>query len=368
MAVVFASSRIQSEMEPFIKDPELVAKMIPMGDPTEIREVLEDPDLMTKISDIARINHHLHKNYLLFPVMKALLRLHRVQYRVKDSGQNSARMDHLSQQVGQILELASGSDFETIIIPSEASAEHPGVQLMHGTVHSATPSSLTTPTVVLGTVETEELGEDDDGSLGLPSLGVTPADLASALAGIGTEQSDSQHSSMSVEMSSQPPLSLPIYSPNISGTSAPASLQESELLSVPPPPTVNRSLSDSGRGNTGTGHDTSGPTSSSSPSSISQMDLQQALSQVLNTVQHHQQAGPVSTSHQSPSQHRPPRHRHSGHQSRRETALRERYTAHLEQLHAMGITYSDSECLHALDAAEGDLQTALEILMGDPNH
>ena len=40
----------------------------------------------------------------------------------------------------------------------------------------------------------------------------------------------------------------------------------------------------------------------------------------------------------------------------------------LEQLHAMGITYSDSECLHALDAAEGDLQTALEILMGDPNH
>ena len=57
---------------------------------------------------------HLHKNYLLFPVMKALLRLHRVQYRVKDSGQNSARMDHLSQQVGQILELASGSDFETV--------------------------------------------------------------------------------------------------------------------------------------------------------------------------------------------------------------------------------------------------------------
>jgi hypothetical protein len=57
MAVVFASSRIQSEMEPFIKDPELVAKMIPMGDPIEIREVLEDPDLMVKISDIARINH-----------------------------------------------------------------------------------------------------------------------------------------------------------------------------------------------------------------------------------------------------------------------------------------------------------------------
>ncbi|CAI7996296.1 hypothetical protein GBAR_LOCUS1847 [Geodia barretti] len=296
--------------------------------------------------------------------MKALLRLHRVKYCVKDSGQ--ARVDHLSQQVGQILELAGGSDFETIIIPSEASAEHPGVQLMHGTVH---PSSLTTPTVAPGTVETEELGEEDDGSLGLPSLGVTPADLASALASIDTEQSDSQHSSMSVEMSSQPPLSLPVLPPNVSGTSAPASLQESELLSVPPPPTVNRSLSDSGHGNTGTRHDASGPTSSSS-SSISQMDLQQALSQVLSTAQRHQQAGPVSTSHQSPrtpSQHRP-RHRHGGHQSRRETALRERYTAHLEQLHAMGITYSDSECLHALEAADGDLQTALEILMGDPNH
>ena len=50
--------------------------------------------------------------------------------------------------------------------------------------------------MVTGTVETEELGEEDDGSLGLPSLGVTPADLASALASIDTEQSDSQHSSM----------------------------------------------------------------------------------------------------------------------------------------------------------------------------
>ena len=44
--------------------------------------------------------------------MKALLRLHRVKYCVKDSGQ--ARVDHLSQQVGQILELAGGSDFETV--------------------------------------------------------------------------------------------------------------------------------------------------------------------------------------------------------------------------------------------------------------
>ena len=39
----------------------------------------------------------------------------------------------------------------------------------------------------------------------------------------------------------------------------------------------------------------------------------------------------------------------------------------LDQLHTMGITYSDAECLHALEAAQGDLQTALEILMGPGN-
>ena len=39
----------------------------------------------------------------------------------------------------------------------------------------------------------------------------------------------------------------------------------------------------------------------------------------------------------------------------------------LEQLHTMGITNNDAECLHALEAAEGDLQAALEILMG-PGH
>ena len=38
--------------------------------------------------------------------------------------------------------------------------------------------------------------EEDDLSSGLPSLSVTPADLASALASIGTDQSDSQASSM----------------------------------------------------------------------------------------------------------------------------------------------------------------------------
>jgi len=35
----------------------------------------------------------------------------------------------------------------------------------------------------------------------------------------------------------------------------------------------------------------------------------------------------------------------------------------LEQLHVMGIT-NDAACLHALEATEGDLQAALEILMG----
>lgn len=39
----------------------------------------------------------------------------------------------------------------------------------------------------------------------------------------------------------------------------------------------------------------------------------------------------------------------------------------LEQLHFMGITHNDAECLHALDAANGDLQVALEMLMG-PGH
>ena len=56
--------------------------------------------------------------------------------------------------------------------------------------------------------------------------------------------------------------------------SAPASLRTSELLPVPAP--VNRSLSDSGRGDMGTGHATT---------SISQVDLQQALSLALSTVQ-----------------------------------------------------------------------------------
>ena len=47
---------------------------------------------------------HVHKNYLLFPVMQALLRLHRLKYAVRDTG----KLDSLSMQVGQILELASG--------------------------------------------------------------------------------------------------------------------------------------------------------------------------------------------------------------------------------------------------------------------
>ena len=47
---------------------------------------------------------------MLLPVMKALLRLHRIKYSVQDSG----RMDHLSVQVGQILELASASDLEPV--------------------------------------------------------------------------------------------------------------------------------------------------------------------------------------------------------------------------------------------------------------
>ena len=46
---------------------------------------------------------------MLYPVMLALLRLHRMKYSVQDSG----RMEHLSMQVGQILELASGTNLGT---------------------------------------------------------------------------------------------------------------------------------------------------------------------------------------------------------------------------------------------------------------
>ena len=38
----------------------------------------------------------------------------------------------------------------------------------------------------------------------------------------------------------------------------------------------------------------------------------------------------------------------------------------LEQLHIMGVT-DDATCLHALEATEGDLQAALELLMGTGN-
>lgn len=239
---------------------------------------------------------HLHKNYLLFPVMKALLRLHRINYSVQDSG----RVDHdLSLQVGQILELAAGSELENVrerngrrvytivyaavnlqivsrlsmtqvfqhyahqmligkfkfhkllcivwsrcekkigicpnksldmvhyfvctfliilplecfsisqmIIPSEASSNHPGpgLQMIHGTIHLATPTSSssssfanttgTTGAPIEAVAGRRGEGEEDDISLGLPSLGVTPADLASALASIGTENSNSQPTSM----------------------------------------------------------------------------------------------------------------------------------------------------------------------------
>ena len=47
---------------------------------------------------------HIHKNYLLFPVMQALLRLHRIKYNIRDSGIH----DHLSAEVGQILQIGSG--------------------------------------------------------------------------------------------------------------------------------------------------------------------------------------------------------------------------------------------------------------------
>ena len=38
----------------------------------------------------------------------------------------------------------------------------------------------------------------------------------------------------------------------------------------------------------------------------------------------------------------------------------------LEQLHVMGVT-DDATCLHALEATKGDLQAALELLMGTGN-
>lgn len=96
-----------------------------------------------------------------------------------------------------------------MIIPSEASSNHPGpgLQMIHGTIHSATPTSSSSSSSFANTTgttgaSTEAVagrrgeGEEDDISSGLPSLGVTPADLASALASIGTENSNSQPTSM----------------------------------------------------------------------------------------------------------------------------------------------------------------------------
>jgi hypothetical protein len=361
MTVVFASPTIQSEVAEFIQDPEVVAKMIPMANVNEVRELLKDPSLLEKMSDMSRINHHIHKNYLLFPVMKALLKLHRVKYSVQDTG----RMDRLSVQVGQILELASSgadgldSDYgqEEVVVPSQASTSHPlpGSQVIHGSVHSATPDSS-----LAGPLATETASTSDGASAApVPRVNLTTADLASALASISTDQAGSGPSSLQSSAlpslgSSPQPLSLPALEPHYTGSSAPASLRETDLLPVPP--TMARSLSDSGRGARET-------TSSSQPDSISERDLQEALSLALGSVQQQTSSQPAApaTSHS----HRSGSHRHHRHSSqRREQTLREQYMPHLEQLHAMGIRFSDSECLHALEAAEGDLQMALEILMG----
>jgi hypothetical protein len=367
MAVVFASSTIQREIAPFISNPDLVTKMIPLGDSKEVQEILRDPDLLNKISDIARINQHIRKNYLLFPVMQALVRLHRLKYSVcrRDDGSRGP----MSVQFGQILEMAGramglvvgdGGGLEEGAGQQDSLAEglafvqeQPSQPIQQATQHPPNPHTH-------GTIHPVAAGAGPSLGATLPSFHVTTADLASALANIGTDQSQPsslQSSSLQSQDSSQPS-SLQLYNPHYTGSSAPASLHVSdEATHLPPPISVNRSLSDSGRGGTGTGHDAAG-------SSISQVDLQQALNLAMSSVQQSSTPAGVTQPQHSSAHSSATRSHHHGRPSQRQLTLRERYLPHLEQLHAMGITYSDSECLHALEAAGGDLQMALEILMG----
>ena len=53
----------------------------------------------------SHIHSHIHKNSTLFPVMQALLKLHRLRYQVRDSPPS---MEPLSVQVGQIFQLVNG--------------------------------------------------------------------------------------------------------------------------------------------------------------------------------------------------------------------------------------------------------------------
>ena len=57
---------------------------------------------MVKLVIHAHTHSHIHKNYMLFPVMQALLKLHRVKYHDR-----STNREPLSVQVGQIYQMIS---------------------------------------------------------------------------------------------------------------------------------------------------------------------------------------------------------------------------------------------------------------------